>query len=115
MNRLESVVINVLDLEREVDFWMDFLRTSIARSVDGFTWLAARDGEPSVALQLVEHAAEGPRRLHLDFSTDDVETEVSRVVTLGGSIVARHQVADFAWTIVADPEGNEFCLSLTHN
>jgi predicted enzyme related to lactoylglutathione lyase len=38
--------------------------------------------------------------------------EVARLVDLGGSVVAEHNLGDFRWTIVADPEGNEFCVTI---
>jgi hypothetical protein len=38
--------------------------------------------------------------------------EVERLVGLGGSVVAEHGIGDFRWTIVADPEGNEFCVTV---
>ena len=41
-----------------------------------------------------------------------MEAEVERLVALGGSVVAEHSLGDFRWTIVADPEGNEFCVTI---
>jgi hypothetical protein len=35
---------------------------------------------------------------------------VPRLVGLGATFVGEHQVPGFAWTVLADPEGNEFCI-----
>ena len=51
-------------------------------------------------------------RAHVDWDAGDLEAEVERLVALGGSVVAHHNLGDFRWTIVADPEGNEFCVTI---
>ena len=52
-------------------------------------------------------------RAHIDFDAADMEAEVERLVGLGGRAIARHSLGEsFAWTIVADPEGNEFCVTV---
>jgi hypothetical protein len=45
-------------------------------------------------------------RLHLDLLSADPETELSRFVALGANFLARHE----DHCVLADPEGNEFCL-----
>jgi hypothetical protein len=65
----------------------------------------------SVALQTVEQATEGPRRLHLDADVPDIEAAKARIVELGGSVVADREMQGFRWTTMADPEGNEFCIA----
>jgi predicted enzyme related to lactoylglutathione lyase len=48
----------------------------------------------------------------LDLAVDDVDTATTRVGALGGRRVAAHDVSEhgFHWRVMADPEGNEFCL-----
>jgi hypothetical protein len=41
-----------------------------------------------------------------------MEAEVARLVGLGGSVRASHSLGRFRWTVVADPEGNEFCVTI---
>ncbi|MCJ7781955.1 MAG: VOC family protein, partial [Acidimicrobiia bacterium] len=50
-------------------------------------------------------------RLHLDLSTVDPELLVSHVEALGGERRHDHEIAGFHWTVCADPEGNEFCIT----
>jgi predicted enzyme related to lactoylglutathione lyase len=48
-------------------------------------------------------------RLHLDFRPDDRDAEVERVLGLGATRVDVGQ-GDSSWVVLADPEGNEFCI-----
>jgi hypothetical protein len=48
-------------------------------------------------------------RLHLDFRPDDRDTEVERMLGLGASRADIGQ-GDQSWVVLADPEGNEFCI-----
>ena len=41
-----------------------------------------------------------------------MDAEVERLVGLGGTKRAEHSLGAFSWTIVADPEGNEFCVTI---
>lgn len=70
---------------------------------------------------IVEPAGAGPRlyfqkvpeskvvknRVHLDLLAADVEAELARLTELGARIVTRYP----DWILLADPEGNEFCLA----
>ena len=49
-------------------------------------------------------------RLHLDFIATDPEVEIARLVELGAIRVADRDQYGYAWTLMADPEGNEFDL-----
>ena len=48
-------------------------------------------------------------RLHLDFRPDDHDSEVARFLTLGATRVDVGQ-GQQSWVVLADPEGNEFCV-----
>ena len=48
-------------------------------------------------------------RLHLDFRPDDQDFEVDRLLALGASRVDVGQ-GERSWVVLADPEGNEFCV-----
>ena len=48
-------------------------------------------------------------RIHFDFRPDDQRAEVDRVVALGARHVDIGQ-GDESWVVLADPEGNEFCI-----
>jgi catechol 2,3-dioxygenase-like lactoylglutathione lyase family enzyme len=49
-------------------------------------------------------------RLHLDLRPDDQAAEVARFEALGARRVDVGQGPDVSWVVLADPEGNEFCI-----
>jgi hypothetical protein len=51
----------------------------------------------------------GKNRLHLDFRPDDRDAEVERLLALGARRVDIGQ-GEQSWVVLADPEGNEFCV-----
>jgi Glyoxalase-like domain len=48
-------------------------------------------------------------RLHMDFRPDDRDAEVDRLLKLGATRADIGQ-GDVSWAVLADPEGNEFCV-----
>jgi predicted enzyme related to lactoylglutathione lyase len=113
VGQVDSVVINVLDMARQKEFWGAVLGAEVATEVASFVFFKPqRAGGVSVALQAVDTATEGTRRVHIDLGVGDRETAKARVLELGGRHVADHQIGDFGWSIMADPEGNEFCIAV---
>jgi predicted enzyme related to lactoylglutathione lyase len=110
---IESVVINTSDHDRLVTFWSRLLDVEVAHSIPPFfTWLRPqREGGISVAIQTVSDPTPGRRRLHLDMGVKDMAAAAARVLELGGSHVEEHEIEGFAWKVMADPDGNEFCLA----
>ena len=51
------------------------------------------------------------KNLHLDLMAPDPEAEVTRLVELGGIRIAEREEHGYTWTVMADPEGNEFCVA----
>lgn len=107
-----TVVINVSDIEAEKAFWSAVLGVGVAREFPGFTWLEPQhEGGVLVALQQVDDATPGGNRLHLDTSADDLEAAQARIEALGGAHLEDHEIFGFRWKVMADPEGNEFCIA----
>jgi predicted enzyme related to lactoylglutathione lyase len=110
--QLQSVVINATDVERLVAFWSALLGVEEAMRFPGFVWLRPQhEGGISVAIQEVASPTEGRNRLHLDTTVDDLDAAHQRIVELGGSHLEDHERAGFTWRVMADPEGNEFCIA----
>jgi Glyoxalase-like domain len=66
------------------------------------------DGEPpQLTFQLVPESKVVKNRVHLDLGTDDRAAEIARLVSRGATVLAEHD----HWTTLADPDGNEFCVS----
>jgi hypothetical protein len=49
-------------------------------------------------------------RMHLDVIAADLEAEIARLVELGATRVADRDEYGYTWTLMTDPEGNEFDL-----
>jgi hypothetical protein len=67
------------------------------------------DRLPGLIFVPVDEGKVVKNRLHLDFRPDDQESEVERLIELGASQVDVGQ-DDASWVVLADPEGNEFCV-----
>jgi hypothetical protein len=81
---------------------------------DDFVVLAPpADGGPLLGFQRVPEDRQGKNRLHLDLRAPagGRQAEVQHLVELGATVVGeRGDPANFAWTTLTDPEGNEFCV-----
>jgi predicted enzyme related to lactoylglutathione lyase len=69
-------------------------------------------GQPRLLFERVPDAKSVKNRVHIDLQpAQDRDAEVERLMQLGASFVADHREADGAgWVVLADPEGNEFCV-----
>jgi hypothetical protein len=113
MLRVGSIVIRVDDLARQRAFWMaalDYLPR--AETSDDFVLLRPRDGHgPNLSLDRVNSSVQVPPRIHLDLYAGDQAAEVERLIGLGATEVHwDKRPADADHVILADPEGNRFCV-----
>jgi Glyoxalase-like domain len=69
----------------------------------------ARDRLPGLIFVRVPEAKTSKNRLHLDFRPDDRDAEVERLLSLG-AVRADVGQGEVTWVVLADPEGNEFCV-----
>ena len=91
-------------------FWAAALGTSVSGDYGEFVMLAPPPaGGPVLGFQRVPEERAGKNRLHLDLSPDDRDGEVERLVNMGARRVDIGQ-GDHSWVVLADPEGNEFCV-----
>ena len=78
---------------------------------DGITCLRPpTGGETSGWLRPSARPKQGKNRNHLDLRAPDPAAEVERVLGLGGTWVDVRQTGDELFVVLADPEGNEFCI-----
>lgn len=91
-------------------FWTAALNAEVVQDFGGYFTILAWPGGPSIGLQKVPEELAGKNRLHLDLHTDDRTGEVDRLVGLGAAIVDEQKVPGMAWTVLADPAGNVFCV-----
>jgi len=107
--RVSSIVMDCNDLDAMVAFWGKLLDLEVAARYPEFVFMSRVSGDgPSLAFQVVPEPKTVKNRVHIDLATENREALVARVVELGGSSVADHQIEGFHWTTCADPQGNEF-------
>ncbi|MGW5049980.1 VOC family protein [Actinokineospora sp. NPDC004072] len=114
-----GVTIDCADPRKLAEFWTEALGYEIGMDHEGeFVFLKPRgaaEGEAAyLGLQRVAEPKPGKNRVHLDFHADDRRAEVERLVALGATELGEHTVPGLTWTVLADPEGNEFCVA-THD
>lgn len=111
--RVGSIVLRVDNLRRQTAFWtaaLDYVPRE--EQSDDFALLRPRDGiGPNLALDQVHSELQVPPRIHLDLYTDDQAGEVRRLIALGATEVHwSKRPPDADYVILADPEGNRFCV-----
>ena len=109
-----TVVVNVQDMRRAVDFWCAALgyRQREAEMDPRFVTLVdPGKRRVPVSLQLAEDPPREPARVHLDLYTDEQERHVERLVGLGATRVTDWPYPDDPdFLVLRDPDGNEFCV-----
>ncbi len=113
MISIGSIVIRVDDFQRQLDFWTAALDYVPRRPPEeDFVVLEPRNGGgPNVSLDRVPSTVQVPPRIHLDLYSEQQERDVDRLLRLGASRVEwSKRPADADYVILADPEGNRFCV-----
>jgi catechol-2,3-dioxygenase len=96
--------------ERLAGFWCEALGYQVTESDDSGVSIAAPDGSGwALDFLAVPDGKVVKNRLHLDLRPDDQDAEVKRLLGLGATPVDIGQ-GDVSWVVLADPEGNEFCI-----
>lgn len=110
--RLGAIMIDCHDPEALIDFWGQILGIEAEQRYPNYIFGSKIPGNHiRLAFQRVPEDKTVKNRLHLDLSHKEPEALIAKVVTLGGSRVEDHEVSGFHWTVLADPEGNEFCVT----
>jgi hypothetical protein len=116
--RVAQVTVDVGDVRAMARFWSAALGYTADLGDDGCARLyppPGAAGAPTIWLQAAGTAKPGKNRLHLDVVTDgDVAAEVRRLRDLGAVPADVGQRGDEPFDVLADPEGNEFCVLHRH-
>ena len=109
---IDLVLIDCVDLDAMTEFWCGALDLDhVWTGPSGGHLLSARDGSGRrLGLMPVESDKSSKNRVHFDLRPDDDrDAEVRRLESLGARRVDIGQ-DDVSWVVMADPEGNEFCV-----
>jgi predicted enzyme related to lactoylglutathione lyase len=114
--RVQCLCIDSNDPDKHATFWADVLGWRRTYDTDHEVVLEPPAGSredgvvPDLLFLRVPEEKSVKNRLHLDLRPDDQDAEVRRVEGLGARRVSVGQGADVSWVVLADPEGNEFCI-----
>ncbi len=114
--KLQEIVVGSARPAELAAFWSAVLGWPATESPNGFVWLSSTGAyvapEPLLVFVPVPEAKAGKNRLHLDLcpSGCDQDEELARLLALGAARADVGQGPGAPWIVLADPEGNEFCL-----
>lgn len=114
--RPTNITLDCDSPEQVAAFWSEALESPIAEGASPYFASIHHDAsELNFFFIKVPEGKEVKNRLHIDFETADVEAETARLVGLGAEKVADKDEWNHQWTVMNDPEGNEFCVSGPHH
>jgi hypothetical protein len=106
----EQVILDSADPEALGSWWATALDWVIVNDVpDDFEIRPTPDRTPGLLFGWVPEPKLTKNRLHLDLRPDNQQREVERLLDLGATRADVGQ-GDVSWVVLADPEGNEFCV-----
>jgi predicted enzyme related to lactoylglutathione lyase len=111
--RLHHIVIDTHDLPGLARFWTQALGWRVLSERDQEIVIGPDENAPvGICFMPVTDVKTVKNRVHLDLTTSvvDRDAEISRLLTLGARRVDIGQTGQESWTVLADPEGNEFCV-----
>jgi predicted enzyme related to lactoylglutathione lyase len=105
-----TVVIDAHDIHAQARFWAGVLGYDIVFEIEDEVAVAKSDHTyPGLVFVPVPETKTIKNRLHIDLNPDDQNAEVERLLALGATRTDVGQ-GDKPWVVLADPEGNEFCV-----
>jgi Glyoxalase-like domain len=113
-SRLGNITFDCNDVLKVAAFWS----AVVARAIDDggsedFASIGAVDverSEPALYFNKVTELKRAKNRVHLDLFNPD-PSAVAELVALGARVVDQHDWGFHGWTVLEDPEGNEFCVA----
>jgi catechol 2,3-dioxygenase-like lactoylglutathione lyase family enzyme len=109
---VNNVTIDCADADAQAAFYAALLDREVVWNEGAWVVVGRKHpGEPNLVFQRVADPTPGKAKVHVDVHTDDLDAATARAESLGatrGTDVGEHGMA---WRVMADPEGNPFCLS----
>jgi hypothetical protein len=118
-----TVVVDCHDIAAQSRWWAETLGYTIAFEAADEVAIIPSDWEardlswehtpPGLVFVPVAEGKTVKNRLHIDLAphtSDDRDAEIARLLERGAALADVGQSADASWTVLTDPEGNEFCV-----
>jgi Glyoxalase-like domain len=113
-SRLGNITFDCDDVLKVAGFWSTVLNRPIDDgSNEDFASIGASDvqrSEPALYFNKVPELKRSKNRMHLDLFNPD-PSAVAELVASGARVVDQHDWGFHGWTVLEDPEGNEFCVA----
>jgi predicted enzyme related to lactoylglutathione lyase len=110
-------VLDCGDPDALADFWTAALHYRRSHRVGPYLVLVPVGWDiPELLLQQVPEPKVGKNRAHFDLRAPGIEAEVTRLCSLGATMMTEVPVEEdgVRWVVMADPDGNEFCVVEEH-
>ncbi|GAC69702.1 VOC family protein [Gordonia soli] len=104
------ITVDTADSSTLGRWWAEQTGGSVVHDDGGFCVVVVADS-PRLAFQQVAEPTAGKNRIHLDLTAPDLTAEVARLTSVGATVVDEHAMEGFRWVTLADPDGNQFCVS----
>ncbi len=114
--RVQCVNIDARDPAALARFWADALGWRVTDESGDESVIEPPEGSPAIDVApdilfiRVPEAKSVKNRLHLDLRPDDQAAHVDRLLAMGATRANVGQTGEERWVVLADPEGNEFCV-----
>ena len=111
--RLHHIVIDAHDLPTLARFWTQALGWKVLSEREHEIVIGTDENAPvGICFMPVTDQKIVKNRVHLDITTEaqDRDQEIDRLLGLGAQRADIGQTGKESWTVLADPEGNEFCV-----
>ncbi|MBO1335835.1 VOC family protein [Streptomyces sp. VRA16 Mangrove soil] len=105
--QINALIIDATDPDRLAAFWSALLDRPVVGRTGPYVWLRRENGL-ALGFQGATEPTAGKNRMHFDVSSPDPAAEQERIEALGGRRLTQYDEGGFL--VMADPEGNEFCV-----
>jgi predicted enzyme related to lactoylglutathione lyase len=109
--RLEFT-LDCSDLDRTAEFWEAAVGFVVDGRIEG-RYVSLSGHGVTLTLQRVGEPKTVKNRMHMDLLVEDLDGEIHRLEALGATRITSHARREFGqtWFVLADPDGNEFCVA----
>jgi len=106
-----AVTIDSTDPVSIAAWWGKQLGSEVTDHGGDGSYLTVASGATTIAFQKVADPTPGKNKFHFDIGTKDASGAIDALVAEGATRVADHGDGGFSWTVLADPDGNQFCVA----
>lgn len=108
---IRGITLDVSDLGASARFWSSVLGIDPVGHSAQYVWMDEVAPGVRLILQAVSEPKSQKNRAHLDLTAADPDALIERIRQLGGIRLEDVDEPDYALTVMADPDGYEFCVS----